>query len=278
MDVVLNRPSSSFAPIAPGTHPRLKDMIAHSTLALAVGGEGSRLKHITREQNVNKSTLQLPNGETMVERVIRMYARRGVKKVVALVYHEAPSVVQLLGDGSRFGVTVTYSYDPGKPVGRGGALRHALEAGVISEDDYLIVHNPDDQFVGNVDVLLPSLFSSHLANEEKGGIASVVAVPGTPYGYSGMQIEDGRVRDIAMYPMVSIPTHIGVTFFSPAVYPQLRTLFPLGEKNDFESVLLPTLAREGTLYASVIPYDAWIPVNDEKGLLRLTEYLSQEKV
>ena len=116
-------------------------------VALAVGGEGSRLKAATEAKQVHKTALRLPNGDTMTERTIRMYKEAGFQHFVALVFHHAQSVIDLLGDGSHLGVQITYSHDPEHPVGRGGAIRNALDNGSIPRTKSLIVHNPDDQIL-----------------------------------------------------------------------------------------------------------------------------------
>src|SRR5579859_8146921 len=81
-------------------------------VALAVGGEGSRLKAATEAKQVHKTALRLPDGDTMTERTIRMYKDAGFHDFVALVFHHAQSVIDVLGDGSRLGVHITYSHDP----------------------------------------------------------------------------------------------------------------------------------------------------------------------
>ena len=117
----------------------LDHFIENCTVVFAVGGEGTRLSSLTKSKRINKSSLILPNGDAMIERTVKMYRDSGLKRFVALVYHEASSIVELLGDGSKLGVEITYSYDPGKPVGRGGAILNAMLNGYIPIDDNIIV-------------------------------------------------------------------------------------------------------------------------------------------
>lgn len=265
---------ATFREHSPEKNPRLQDFINNCTVALMAGGEGSRLKNLTAEAGINKNALELPNGETMIERTLRMYADLGLTNIVALVFHHADSIVNLLGDGSKYGVSITYSHDPQHPVGKGGAVKNALENGSISRDSYLIVHNPDDQILGDTRELLSRVISDHLDFEDAGGLGTVVVVEGAPIAYSGMKVENNRVTDVEMYPFVPIPSHVGMTVFSPAVYRYFDELFDLEKKSDFEGVLLPLLSKNNVLNASLIPTDAWIPVNDEKGLKKLVERLS----
>jgi|SRR5579883_3002559 NDP-sugar pyrophosphorylase family protein len=246
-------------------------------VALAVGGEGARLKAVTDSQQVHKTALRLPNGETMAERTIRMYKEAGFHDFVALVFHHAQSVVDTLGDGSRLGVRITYSHDPERPVGRGGAIRNALDNGSIPRDKSLIVHNPDDQIIRYEGSFPRDIVAGHLAGVERGMLATPIVVDGTPYTYTGMMIENGVVQQIEMYPFIPIPTHVGVTVFSPGVYEYFTRLFDLSKKVDFESVLFPLLSQERKLYSFMIPGRCWLSVNDPKALKQLNEYIQSEQ-
>src|SRR5262245_30780803 len=62
----------------------LRRFAAASVVALPVGGEGSRLRSVTEALGVQKNALRLPNGETLIERTIRMYRDDGFRDFVAL--------------------------------------------------------------------------------------------------------------------------------------------------------------------------------------------------
>jgi NDP-sugar pyrophosphorylase family protein len=256
----------------------LQQFASNCVVALAVGGEGSRLKAVTDSQQVHKTALRLPDGETMTERTIRMYREAGFHDFVALVFHHAQSVIDTLGDGSHLGVRIRYSHDPEQPVGRGGAIRNALDNGSIPRDKSLIVHNPDDQIIRYEGSFPHDIVAGHLAGVQKGMLATAIVVDGTPYTYTGMKIDGGIVEQIEMYPYIPIPTHVGVTIFSPAVYDYFTRLFDLTKKVDFESVLFPLLAQERRLYSYMIPGRCWLSVNDPKALKQLTELIQAEKV
>ncbi|HWS82978.1 MAG TPA: sugar phosphate nucleotidyltransferase [Ktedonobacteraceae bacterium] len=251
----------------------LQQFAKNCVVALAVGGEGSRLKAATEVKQVHKTALRLPNGDTMTERTIRMYKEAGFHDFVALVFHHAQSVIDVLGDGSHLGVHITYSHDPEHPVGRGGAIRNALDNGSMSRTKSLLVHNPDDQIIKYEGSFPRDIVAGHLAGLQKGMLATAVVVDGTPYTYTGMKIDDGVVDQIEMYPYIPIPTHVGVTVFSPNVYDYFRRLFDLTKKVDFESILFPTLAKERRLYSFMIPGKCWLSVNDPKALAKLVEFI-----
>lgn len=241
-------------------------------VALAVGGRGQRLESVTGG-TMNKNVLKVGE-ETLVERVIKMYRDAGIKKFVALVYTNADSIFDVLKDGSHLGVNITYSTDPEKPVGRGGAILNALMNKSIPEDHFLIVHNPDDQIVDSENFVKDCLMA-HLTGERSGHSATAIVTTATPYAFTGMKIREGSVVEIDMYPMVPIPTHIGVTIFNPDVYSCFKELFNLKEKVDFEKILFPYLSERGKLYSHGIAPDCWIPVNDPKGYESLRSRLKK---
>lgn len=245
-------------------------------VALLSGGESSRFKEVQGSSNANKNAFQLPNGDTMIEMTIRMYIECGFKDFVILAYHEAKSLEDILEDESKYGVNIKFSYDPG-PVGKGGAIKNALENKSIPLGKHFIIHNPDDLILNYKGSFPKDIVSGHLEGISKGNIATVVVVEETPYTYTGMQINDNNVTQIETYPMIPIPTHIGVTLFSLDIRSYFDRYFNYSKKTDFESVLFPILSKEHKLYATSIPTDNWLAVNNYKSYKKLLEYLNLVK-
>ena len=242
------------------------------TIALMAGGESSRFQSVPGSEVSNKNAFQLPNGDSMVEMCIRMYRDAGIKNFVALVYHKAETIVNLLGDGSKLGVNITYSYDPEKPVGKGGEILNAIKNDSIPLDHTVIVHNPDDVILNN-EKFVEHILDKHQEGVNKGALATVVTVNETPYAYTGMKIENDFVKNIEMYPMIKVPTHIGVTILEPKVFEYFEKLFDLTKKSDFEQILFPILSEEHKLYSASIPYKNWLAVNDLKAYKKLLKEL-----
>jgi NDP-sugar pyrophosphorylase family protein len=173
-------------------------------------------------------------------------------------------------------VQVRYSEDPGTPVGRGGAIRHALSTGAIPRHKNLIVHNPDDVIALYEGSFPADVVAAHLAGVQAGAVATAIMVEGAAVPYTGMRLNDGLVEEVMAYPFVPIPAHIGVTVFSPVVYELFDQLFDLTVRTDFEGVLFPVLARQRKLYSAIIPTQTWFQVNDPKSLQRLIAVLADE--
>ena len=250
-----------------------KNFIDNTVVALMAGGESSRFQEVPGASSTNKNAYKLPNGDTMIEMTLRMYATAGIKNFVCLVYHKAQTIEEVLGDGSKYGVTIKYSYDPDKPVGKGGAVLNALLNGSIPKGKNLIVHNPDDVIVNFNGSFPKHIISGHINNTIAGAVASVVVVEEMPHAYTGMTIADNLITQIEMYPMIPIPSHIGVTIFSPNAFDYFHQLFDLTKKSDFEQVLFPILCQSKKLYAVSIPTANWVAVNNLKAYNTLLKTL-----
>lgn len=245
--------------------------VARAMVVIPAGGFGTRMAG-GGDTPRQKALLPLPNGETLIDRLIRQYRAAGVRRFLALVNYGGEAVVAHLGDGSRWNAEIAYSFDPApEGVGRGGAIRHALAQGVIAPPAY--VHNADCQLIGHPGSLPHELAAGHLAARAAAPVvATLAAVEGSPYPYTGLAIAGGRVTAVEMYPFVPIPTHAGITLIDAEALADLATVAPdAGES--FEAVLFPRWAAAGRLAATLLRYEHWVAVDDRKAYARLWRYL-----
>lgn len=255
----------------------VQELISNTVVVMPAGGKGTRIRAETQSDEINKVMISLDGKESMIEKCIREYAAIGIKKFVVLTGFLAHVVEEHLGNGSRWGVQIQYSEDPdGRKVGNAGAILNALNNGSIDDSMTSIIHNPDDVIVG-MDRPYGEVFLEGQVKARKNGcIATFVVVPETPFQYSGMIIEKGKVRDITKYPPVAIPAHTGITVFDPEVYEYFRDLVSLEVESSFENVVAPVIASEERLFAINIPAGTWIPVNNLKGLEKARSELQSD--
>jgi NDP-sugar pyrophosphorylase family protein len=92
-------------------------------LALLAGGLATRLRPLTT--TMPKSLIPVA-GESFLAHQLRLLQAGGIREVVICCGFLGSQIEDFAGDGSRFGLSITYSYDGETPLGTGGALRAAL--------------------------------------------------------------------------------------------------------------------------------------------------------
>jgi NDP-sugar pyrophosphorylase family protein len=93
------------------------------TVAILAGGLATRLRPLT--ETVPKALIEVC-GEPFVDWQLQLLSRRGVKEVVFCLAYKSDMIQDFVGDGSRYGINVTYSEDGPVQLGTGGAIRRAL--------------------------------------------------------------------------------------------------------------------------------------------------------
>lgn len=92
-------------------------------VAILAGGTATRLRPIT--ETIPKAMVPVA-GMPFISHQLRLLRRNGVDRVVLLVGYHGKQIEEFVGDGSDFGLQVTYKYDGKTLLGTGGALRAAL--------------------------------------------------------------------------------------------------------------------------------------------------------
>jgi len=100
-------------------------------------GLGTRLKWLTYDRP--KALMQVA-GEPAIVHVIRRLAACGIRDVAVNLHHHADVLRQSLGDGSRWGVNLYFSFEPAL-LDSGGGVRTALD--VLPGSGPVLVHNAD---------------------------------------------------------------------------------------------------------------------------------------
>src|SRR5256885_945669 len=110
------------AHVAKNFRRTVMDVISQVPVALLAGGLATRLRPIT--QRIPKALVELA-GKPFIDYQLSLLRRNGIRRVVLCLGYLGEQVEQHLGDGSRLGMELLYSYDGDKLMGTGGALRGA---------------------------------------------------------------------------------------------------------------------------------------------------------
>src|SRR6187399_822153 len=98
---------------------------------ILAGGLGTRMR--PRTETVPKSLLEVA-GRPFIDHQLAWLAAHGTREVVLSVGHLGEMIEAHVGDGSRFGVSVRYVSEGSALRGTAGALRLALDQGVLDEE------------------------------------------------------------------------------------------------------------------------------------------------
>lgn len=102
-------------------------------VAILAGGMATRLRPIT--QNIPKLLVEVA-GEPFFTHQIRLLKQAGLTHLVLCVGFLGEQIVELYGDGSRWGVKIEYVFDGPQLRGTGGALINALPR--LGENFYVL--------------------------------------------------------------------------------------------------------------------------------------------
>jgi NDP-sugar pyrophosphorylase family protein len=228
-------------------------------VAILAGGLATRLKPIT--EKVPKLLVEVA-GEPFFSHQIRLLKKAGLSRLVVCVGYLGEKVVELYGDGAKWGVSIEYSFDGPTLLGTGGALIRALpklgEAFyVLYGDSYLPV---DYLSVGNAFVASGKLgLMTVFENAER-------------YDASNVWFEDGAIRAYDKKAKLPAMRHIdyGLGLFRRGAFDG----FPRDEVVDLSSIQ-QALLQCGQL-AGYEMHERFYEIGSHEGLLELDRMLGRK--
>lgn len=156
---------------------------------ILAGGRGTRLKDVTGD--LPKPLVDF-DGKPLLAWQLELLARAGATEVLLLTGYRAEIIRDVIGDGSRFGLTVRYvEEDENNPLGTAGALLEALD---MLQERFVVLYG--DTMV-NVDI--PRFIAWHHVH---GADASLLVHPNDHPEDSDLveASKDGKVRGFHPYP------------------------------------------------------------------------------
>src|ERR1700684_3500726 len=92
-------------------------------VAILAGGLATRLLPLT--EKIPKALLPI-QGEPFISHQLRLLAASGIDRVILCAGFLGEEIQKFVGDGSRFGLTVEFSFDGPTLRGTAGAIKQAL--------------------------------------------------------------------------------------------------------------------------------------------------------
>ena len=150
-------------------------------------GRGTRLGKLTSD--VPKPMIPLAE-KPILEHTIAWLKRSGIVEIVINLHHQGDQIRAHFGDGSRLGVTISYSFEP-TLLGTAGALRPVRDQFTST---FLVVYG-DNFFQCNFDRFVEQ-------HRRGGGIGTMALYERSDVSQSGVArlAEDGRIIDFVEKP------------------------------------------------------------------------------
>ncbi|HZY98150.1 MAG TPA: NDP-sugar synthase [Candidatus Baltobacteraceae bacterium] len=200
---------------------------------ILAGGLSTRLYPLTKQ--VPKPLVPVagvPNAVHLI-RYLRAY---GYDEIAINVHYLSEAIVAALGDGSRFGVRLTYSYEP-ELLGSAGGVKKLQS---FFGDESFVVVGCDDL----TDLPLDRLTAFH---KERNAIATIGLVECEEVDQYGVVVVDDRGKVIGFQEKPAKGTersklaNTGIYAFSPAIFDRI----PADEFYDFGKQVFPALQTAG---------------------------------
>ena len=133
---------------------------------ILAAGFGTRLFPLT----IDRTKPAIPFlGKPLVGYVAEYVAKHGFNDIVVNLHHQPDSVIDALGDGSRFGVHIDYTREEPKILGTAGALDKARSH--LENDTFLVVNG---KIITDIDI--GAAMETHV---NSGALATMVLKPNT---------------------------------------------------------------------------------------------------
>jgi len=164
---------------------------------LLAAGRGERLRPLT--DRVPKALVPV-GGKPLIAWHLERLAAAGCREAVINVSHLAERIVEALGDGRRFGLTIAYSLEAA-PLESAGGIATALP--LLGKSPFLLV---------NADVYCAIAFEPLLGVRLDERLAHLVLVPNPPHRAQGdFSLDRGRIGNGAG----TRYTYAGIAVMSP---------------------------------------------------------------
>ena len=110
---------------------------------ILAAGFGTRLWPLTEDRT--KAAIPFLN-RPLIEYSVEYLASHGIRDIIVNLHHQPDSIRRALGDGSKFGARITYSFEE-QILGTSGALDAVRES--LLEDDFLVING---KIITNIDL------------------------------------------------------------------------------------------------------------------------------
>jgi len=223
---------------------------------ILVGGEGTRLRPLTC--NIPKAMVPILN-RPFLEHLLRYLEKYGVRDIILAMGHNPDPIQRRLGDGTQFGVRLTYLVE-GSPLGTAGAAKN-VESFL---DGPFIVLNGD--ILTEID--LSAMMRRHREVKPKASIALTPVDNPTLYGVVETDAQ-GTVKRFVEKPSWDKVTSNMINAGIYILEPEVLSHVPASTRFTFEHHLFPMLLEIGELVFGYASDAYWIDIGTPEKYLKV---------
>ena len=218
------------------------------------GGEGSRLRPLT----IRRPKPMVPiAGKPVMEHILNLLKRHGITEVIVTVQYLASNIEDYFGNGSQFGMRITYSRED-VPLGTAGSVKNAedqlSEPFLVISGDALTDYNLTDIIRYHTEKkALATLTLAHVPNPLEYGVI--------------ITNEEGHITQFLEKPswgeVFSDTINTGIYVLDPKIF----SYFEKNIQYDFSQELFPYMLKKGDPIFGYIADGYWCDVGN------LSEYM-----
>jgi mannose-1-phosphate guanylyltransferase / phosphomannomutase len=234
---------------------------------ILAAGFGTRLWPLT----IGRTKPAIPFlNRPLINYTIDYLRRYGIEELIINLHHEPESVIEQIGDGSRYGVKINYSLEEPEILGTSGALdrvRHLLR-----EDTFIVING---KIITDIDLNLA--LATH---RNRKAIATLVLRSNAKHEYfREIEIsEEGRIAGFGDFPdrkaaAIRNPPLMftGIHILEPAILDYI----PQGVFSDSVKDVYPKAMAEGEFLAAHIGEGSWFELSTLERYLTISLEFSQ---
>jgi NDP-sugar pyrophosphorylase family protein len=209
---------------------------------ILAAGFGTRLFPLT----IDRTKPAIPFlGKPLVGYVAEYIARFGIDELVVNLHHQPQSVIDALGDGSRFGVHIDYTVEQPEILGTAGALVNARQH--LDDGPFLIVNG---KIITDIDIAaaidthkrsgaLATMVLKENVKRERFTIVETSDGAVTAFGGMPLPLTEDELRDTE-HPPIAPLMFTGIHILEPRVFDYIPTS---GFSDIVSDVYRPALAK-----------------------------------
>jgi NDP-sugar pyrophosphorylase family protein len=225
---------------------------------LLAGGLATRLRPIT--EKIPKALVEV-GGLPFIAHQLKLLHFHGIRRVVISAWYRGDMIRDYVGDGSAFGMQVSYVFDGDQPLGTGGAIRRAL---TILKEPFFVLYG---------DSYLPCKYQEIQHDFEASGKPALMTVYRNEgkWDTSNVEMRGGELLkyDKNKHSPAMQFIDYGLGIFHPTVFQNIKD----GEYWDLADIY-HDLAEGGQLAARLVQ-QRFYEIGSHEGLRELDEVLKK---